>query len=133
VAESYMWHRPDCLAAHVPPGDAPRPCTCARAERKRIEELESELREVKAGYALIDVNWNRHHEACMTPIRAATVNGTIPEILAVITHLQAAATILRAAGCCPPAMAQLNEENYQAWQAWQVWLAADRAGPDNAW
>lgn len=37
-----------------------------------------------------------------------------------IQHLSEAAEILRASGECPPAMAQLNEENYQRWQAWRA-------------
>jgi hypothetical protein len=89
-----------------------------------VEDLERELHEVKVGYHLLDENWDRMHNAAMNPIRKAAGNGTVSEIVAAIEHAMSAVKILRASGAVPPAMAQLNEENYQAWQAW---LEADGA------
>lgn len=61
------------------------------------EATERELASVKQGYDLLDMNWEKHHEACMKPIRAAAVGdegATIPEIVGAINRSNQAVTAL---------------------------------------
>jgi hypothetical protein len=56
----------------------------------RLHEAQSELGEVKAGYAALDKNWETLHEACMRSIREALglPLGTVLELVQEIRRLK---------------------------------------------
>ena len=64
--------------------------------RLDLEAVERERDEARAGYDALDRNWSTVHETALRAIRAATVDGTIPEIVECVAALRAEVETLEA-------------------------------------